>query len=535
MKTGKLLSVIGAGLMLGTGISSMALAETPADQLIIGMSMANILSMDPAESSSREADIPRINVYDTLIEIDPIDKSQLLPGVATEWTISDDRRTISLTMRDDISFHSGNPLTAADVVWSLRRPLVLDSEAASFWKVYGFSAENAEAMIRQTGDFSLEIEFPQPTDPTLLLYVLANPISGIIDSTAALENETDGDLGSAWLATNSAGSGAFVLGDWQANSLLILNRADEYWREPAHMSRVVIRHMPESQTQRLMLERGDIDVAANLSSPDLRGLEGNDDVAIQLTQEGGFYFVSMSTEVEKFQDVRVREAIRYLIDYDGLNETIMPNYGLYHQVPVQMGLATTLPDPGFSLDVERARELLAEAGFPDGFDTNIRVLSDSPFIEVATAFQSSLAQAGINAEIISGGGSVVYDRMRERDYEIAVGRGGGGQAPHAHSNLSSMAYNPDNTPEAQLFSLQNWRASFADDEMNRMIEAALIEQDVATQTQMYLDIQQRYLDIVSPTIPFSQVVTPVAVRSDVVDLIFHPSRTTRLREVSKSR
>jgi len=527
------------GLSLGIALTvyplGAAFADTPPDQLIIGMSMANILSVDPAQSSSREADLARINIYDTLVEIDAHDKSALTPALARDWSVSDDRTTITLNLRDDITFHSGNPLTADDVVWSLRRPLLLDSNAATFWRVYGFSRDNAEQMIRKVDDYTVEIEIPDPTDPTLLLYVLANPVSGIIDSATAMEHDRDGDLATAWLTTNAAGSGAFTLGDWQANSLLILERNDDYWKGVPGMRRVVIRHMPESQTQRLMIERGDIDVAVSLAGPDLRGVEGADGVAIQHTQEGGFYYVSLSQEVEQFQDVRVREAIRYLIDYDGINETIMPGYGLYHQVPVQMGLPATLDNPGFEIDVERARELLAEAGYPNGFTTNIRVLSDSPFIEIATALQANLAEAGITAEIISGGGSVVYDRMRDRDYEIAVGRGGGGQAPHPHANLYNMAYNPDNRPEAQLFALQSWRASYADDEMNRLIEEGLVETDPERQIEIYHQVQQRYLDEVAPTIPISQVVTPVAVRTDVENLIFHPSRTTRLFEVTKNR
>jgi peptide/nickel transport system substrate-binding protein len=536
MKTFKaLLGGVSLGIVLSVYPLSAAMAATPVDQLIIGMSMANILSVDPAQSSSREADLARINIYDTLVEIDANDKSNLMPALATGWTISEDRTTITLTLRDDITFTTGNALDADDVVWSLRRPLLLESNAASFWRVYGFDRDNAEAMIRKVDDYTVEIQIPDPTDPLLLLYILANPVSGIIDSTTAMENETDGDLGTAWLNTNAAGSGAFTLGQWDANSILILERNEGYWKGAADMRRVVIRHMPESQTQRLMIERGDIDVAVSLSGPDLRGLEGAEGVDIQHTQEGGFYYISLSQGVEAFQDQRVREAIRYLIDYDGINETVMPNYGLYHQTPVQMDLPATLEDPGLALDVERAKELLAEAGYPDGFSTNIRVLSDSPFIEIATAFQADLAQAGITAEIISGGGSVVYDRMRDRDYEIAVGRGGGGQAPHPHSNLNSMAFNPDNSDEAQLFALQSWRAEYANEDINRLIDEALVEVDQARQIELYREVQQLYLDVVAPTIPISQVVTPVAVRTEVDNLIFHPSRTTRLFEVTKAR
>jgi peptide/nickel transport system substrate-binding protein len=536
MKLRSLLAAIMLAAAAFSGPIGQAQAATPADQLIIGMSMANILSMDPAQSSSRESDLARINVYDTLVEIDAVDKSKLLPGVATSWSVSADRRILTLKIRDGIKFHSGNPLTGEDVVWSLRRPLLLDANGASYWRPNGFTKENAVQMIRLVDPNTVEIEIPNPTDPTLLLYTLANPITSIIDSKTAMANQKADDLGAAWLNTHEAGSGAFKLREWQSNSILILERNDAFWRGPAKLSRVVIRNMPESQTQRLMIERGDIDVAANLSGPDLKGLSSDSkDVNIQKTQEGGLYFVALSVKDKKYADPRVREAIRYLIDYKGINDTIMPDYGLFHQVPVQMGLPATLDDPGYALDVPRAKKLLADAGYPDGFETNIRALSDTPFIEIATALQSTLAQAGIKAQIISGGGSVVYDKMRDRDFEIAIGRGGGGQAPHPYSNLASMAYNPDNSDNGKLFSFQNWRASFADDKMNKMIETALVETDPVKQKQEYLDIQRRYEEVMSPIQPISQVITPVAVRADVKDLIFHPSRTTRLRDVYKAR
>src|SRR5690606_15692027 len=116
-----------------------------------------------------------------------------------------------------------------------------------------------------------------------------------------------------------------------------------------------------------------------------------------------------------------------------------------------------------------------------------------------------------------------------------VGRGGGGQLPHPDSNLRAIAYNPDNSPQAGLSNFQGWRTSFYDEELNTMIDTALIEPDPDTQIQMYQDIQDRYEEIVHPIRPFSEVVDSVAHRSDVVDLIINPSWSTDLSVVSKSR
>ena len=200
-----------------------------------------------------------------------------------------------------------------------------------------------------------------------------------------------------------------------------------------------------------------------------------------------------------------------------------------------MGLPGELPDPGYKLDVEQAKKYLAEAGCPDGFSTTIRVLPDAPFLDAATSIQSTLAQAGIKAEILTGNGEQVYGAMRERKFDMIVGRGGGGTDPHPHSNLRNQVYNPDNRDEAKLTSFQGWRTAFYDPKINEMVDAALLEQDTAKQKKMYEDIQL-YVEEVVPSIqPFSQAVNSVAYRSDVKNYAYHYAWTTRFRDVVKER
>ena len=208
---------------------------------------------------------------------------------------------------------------------------------------------------------------------------------------------------------------------------------------------------------------------------------------------------------ERFANPKVREALRYLIDYQGINAAIMPYYGQEHQRPIATGFLGELPDPGYTLDVEKAKALLAEAGYPDGFKVTLRALADAPFMSAATAIQATLAQAGIEAEIISGSGEQIYGAMRERNFELLVGRGGGGQLPHPDSNLRALVYNPDNSDEAKLTNFQGWRTSFFDPELNAQIDAALVETDPAKQETMYEGIQEQIEEVVPSIQPFSEV------------------------------
>jgi len=512
-------------------------AKTPDDQLIIGVSMNNLLTLDPASATGNNVVEIACNVYDYLVELDANDPTRLLPGLAQEWTIAPDGRRISFKLRSEARFHSGNPVTAEDAAWSFRRVLKLNLAMASPWKSYGFTAKNIDQLIRATDAATLVIDLPQPTDPKIVLYTLGTSVSAVIlDRKTVLEHDKNGDMGAAWLTTHAAGSGPFVLDEWRAKEVLIMSRYTRYWREPPKMRRVIMRHMTESQSLRLMLTRGDLDMATGLSVPDIEALKRNPEIDVHSVKRGTLYYVAVSAKDPKFADKRVREAVlRKLVDFDGINKSVMPYYGVYHQRPVPLGLTATLPEPGYQFDVVAARKLLADAGMPNGFKTTIRVVAESPFTNIATNLQSTLAKAGIDASILPGTGNQVYGAMRERNFEIIVGRGGGGAEPHPHSSLRALVYNPDNRDAAKLTNFQGWRTSFSDPELNQLIEGGLTQRDEKKQTELYVEAQRAFDADVPAIQPVSQMVDTVVLRKDILNYVGHPSVTTRLREVSKQR
>lgn len=527
-------TTVALGAVLIGAIPLHAFAETPKDQLVVATTMSNILTLDPAAITGRETVQVLNNVYDTLVVLSDKDRS-IQPRLAERWEISDDRNSITFHLRKDAKFASGNPVTANDVAWSLKRVLSRNLAQSSFLKTRGYKAEEADKLFVAQDEYTFVLNLPKPDDPNLVLMILGqNGPGSIIDSKAVLENEKDGDLGAAWLTLNSAGSGPFKLGQWKSNEFIILTRNDDYWGEKPAMKRVLMRHLPESQSQRLMLEKGDIDVAYSLQAPDLKSLEADKDITIESTPGSGFYYLGVSMKDERYANKKVREALRYLIDYEGLDKAVMPYYGKLHQRPISSGVLGSLPDQGFKLDIPKAKALLAEAGYPNGFKTTLRVLSEDPFMKAATAIQNTLGQAGIQAELISGSGDQIYGAMRERKFELLVGRGGGGQQPHPDNNLRSMAYNPNNADEAKLTNYQGWRTSFFDEKLNKMIEDALVERDSAKQAKAYEDIQAYMDEVVLSIQPFSEVVDTAAYRSDVKGMIVSPWYS-RFEVVTKER
>jgi len=442
------LSLLGA--MLALGPMAAVQAKTPADQLIVGMSMVNLFSIDPANAPGLDASGVNANLYDTLVKRDQGNPEKHLPQLAERWEISEDGKQVTFHLRRDVKFHSGNPLTAEDVAWSLYRVMKLNFGLATTWKAYGYSVDNIQGLIRATDPHTLVVELPQPADPLLLIDSLAtSPSAVIVDRQEALKHEKDGDLGAAWLVTNEAGSGPFTLTKWSANDALVMTRFDGYWAGPAKMKRVLVRHMTESQSLRLMLERGDLDLVYGMAAPDIKAIESSPKLQVQPLQRGTMYYVAMSMKQPEFANQKVREAVRNLIDYKGIDEQVMPHYGMLNQQPMQLGLDARLPDPGYKMDVAKAKALLAEAGYPQGFTTTIRTLSEPPFIDIAARMQSTLAEGGIKASIVTGTGNQVYGAMRARNFEMIVARGAE-RYPHPYFSLRTFVYNPDNSDSAGL-------------------------------------------------------------------------------------
>ena len=142
-----------------------AFAETPDDQLVVGFSMTNVLTLDPAAITGREPVQILANVYDGLVSLDAKDRAKVNPDLAESWEIAPDGKSITFHLREGATFASGNPVTAEDVVWSLNRLMTLNLAQASFLKTHGFTADNAAASFTAPDAKTVVVTLPKPVDP----------------------------------------------------------------------------------------------------------------------------------------------------------------------------------------------------------------------------------------------------------------------------------------------------------------------------------------------------------------------------------
>jgi peptide/nickel transport system substrate-binding protein len=495
-------------------------AKTPRDILVIAFQIDDIISLDPAEIFEFTAAEYAGNTYDRLIGYDHEDVSKIFGVAAESWTISADGKTYTFKMRSGVKFASGNPMTAEDAAFSLQRAIVLDKSPAFILTQFGFTADNVKDKIKATDDMTLVIETDKAYAPTFVLYCLTATISSIVDKKLVMEHEQDGDLGYNWLKTNYAGVGPFKLNQWKANESLTLDRNDNYWGGVPAMKRVITRHIVEPATQQLLLEKGDIDIARNLGPDQLESIRKNPDTYVQEGVKGAVYYLGLNQKNEALSKPQVRQALKFLVDYKGMEGTVVKDLMSIHQAFLPKGFLGALETTPFTLDVGKAKALLAEAGYPNGFKVTMDTRNTSPIMEMAQSIQATFAQAGVELEIIPGDGGQTLGKYRARNHDIYIGRWGPDyQDPH--TNADTFARNPDNSDDAKSKPLA-WRNAWDIPEMTKEADAAVLERDPARRAEMYLEIQKVH-QATSPFVIMFQQTEVAGVRADTKGFIIGPA------------
>lgn len=504
-------------MMLAAAPSS---AETPDDVLVMADFIDDMISLDPAEVFEFSGAEYRAQVYDNLITFPPDDVADLRGHVAESWSVSDDGKVMTFKIRDGITFHSGNELTAEDVAYSLQRVVALNKTPGFILTQFGFSADNMAETIKATDPSTLVLTMDKAYAPTFLLYCLTAGVGSIVDKKLLQEHEEAGDYGYGWLKTQSAGSGPFKLRNWKPNESWTADANPDYWLGAPGVERVVVRHVPETGTQRLMLEKGDIDIARKLTPEDFAAVSSNPDIKTEKSPKGAIWYFSLNQKNPNLAKPEVAEAFKYLVDYDAIVSNIMKGKALTHQAFLPQGFLGAIEDKPYGLDVARAKELLAAAGLPDGFKVTMDTRNNSPTKDIAQAIQATAAQAGVQIEIIPADNKQTLTKYRARTHDIYIGQWGPDyQDPH--TNAETFAANYDNGEESKSKTLA-WRNSWDIPAMTEETLAAVLETDAAARAALYEKIQREHQKV-SPFVIIAQDIETIASRNNVSGMIWGPS------------
>lgn len=457
--------------------------------------------LDPHRTSSYFSFQVLENVYDTLVETDA--NLDMQPALAESWEVSDDQLTWTFTLRDGVTFHDGSDFTSEDVVYSYRR--IIDEELANAWKLASI------ADIQAPDDTTVVITLTQPS-PNLLSNLGGFKGVAIVSS----ENVESGDI-----TTAPVGTGPFSLAEYVAGDHITLGANPDYWGGAPAIGGVEYRFISEPATALAALRAGEIDWTDVVPPQQVEELEGDEELELGVAPSSDYWYLALNERREPWSDVRVRQAIAYAIDRDAILQAVSYGTATANQLAIPEQSIWYTEYDGYSTDLERAQELLAEAGYAGGA---LDLLATTDYPETITAAQiiaSNLEPLGIEVSIRQMDFSQWLDEQDAGNFDMLMMGWLGNIDP---DDFYYSQHHSAGTSNAQ---------GYANPEVDSLLDAARIETDQPTRADLYAQAatiiadEASYIYLYNPSVV--QAWSPVVSGYEVL-----PDRAVRFRDVELS-
>jgi peptide/nickel transport system substrate-binding protein len=357
-------------LLLASAVSCAA--PEPRTSLVFAAS-ADARTLDPHNTTDSQSDQVIWMIYNALIRYD--ENMNIAPDLALAWSVAEDQLTWTFELRKGVRFHDGAPFDARAVKANFER--VLDPEQGHNRRDLFAPIERVEVV----DDFTVRIvtRYPFGAFEPMMAHV-----------SAAIRSP----------AKDGSGTGPYKLRSWRKDLELVLDRNEDYWGERGKLDTIVYRPIPEAASRVIALESGDVDVITQIPPADLKRLESEPDVVVSKTLSIGAQQFRFHCKRKPFTDPRVRQAISYAIDRRSILENLMPGMAEPSTGPLTPRIRGRADLGEIPYDPDKAKELLAEAGYPDGFETRITTTPRYNMgVELAQAVAAQLSKVGIEAEI----------------------------------------------------------------------------------------------------------------------------------------
>lgn len=349
---------------------------TLRDTLVVGMG-ADAVSLDPHRSNDQSSSRVRGHIYETLIAQD--NDLNLIPGLAESWT-QVDALTFEFKLKQGVTFHDGSPFTAADVKFTFDRAVASPD--------IGFIM-NPIASTDVVDDFTVRLTTKFAFAP--MLASLAHPAAAILSRNVVVDGY-DFEM--------PVGTGPFKFVDRVVGDSLTLARFDDYHGTKAVTPNLVFRVIPDNSVRTIELETGAIDIAYDIGPADVNRVDSNPDLVLVRDANLSMTYIGFNFQKAPFDNIKVRQAINLALDMEAIVEVVMRGVGAPAFGPIGPNVFGANNDlEPYPFDVARARALMAEAGFPDGFETTLWTNENQIRMDIAEIAQNQLAEIGIKVTV----------------------------------------------------------------------------------------------------------------------------------------
>lgn len=356
----------------------------------------NSLTMDPAFNNLNDDSVQQNMVFNKLVNVDP--NFQPVPELAKSWSVSEDGKTWTFVLEQGVTFHDGKAMTAADVVYSFKRLIdpATGSPGAgllSFLTPEGIVAVDDSTVTMTTQDVVAELPL-----------LIANKYTMIVQDGATSDS----------LKTLGMGTGPFVQDVYDlAQDTRIFQKNPTYWRKDAPVADCLdLKVITEEVSRIAAVQAGSIDLLLSAGPSALTSLQGDARVTVvPAAGAGGYMTLSMQTDAAPFDDVRVRQAMKLVVDRQLIVDTVLLGNGLAgNDNPVAPNNPAAYRADTIPRDVEKAKALLAEAGHPDGIKVDLNTADAGPgYVMLAQVYQQMAADAGITVNIVNNPADSYWD------------------------------------------------------------------------------------------------------------------------------
>ena len=433
---------------------------------------ADVTSLDPHQGKETPAVQVNTQIFDTLVTVDP-ETNEVVPQIAESWEQTDDQ-TYVFKIREGIKFHDGSDLTAEDVKFSLDR--ARNSAAVSY--IVNFIEE-----VTVDDDHTVTVKTTAPYAPTLRN--LAIPFAAIVPKAVVEADENA-------FIQNPVGSGPYKFVEWNHGDHVTLKAFDDYYAGKPETENLIMKVIPETSQRTIALETGEVDLAYDLAVNDIPKVNSDDKLTVYEIPSLTCWYVSMNMNKKPFDNPKVREAMSMAIDRQTIIDTINAGSGQTADAIIAPAVFGYYSTGVKEYNPTKAKELRAEAGYPNGFSTTLWVNDNQSRIEMCQAMQAMLLEVGVqcNLEVLEFGSFISRTTAGDHDLAYFGWTTSSGDADYSYYSLEHST---------QQGAAGN-RSFLADPDVDKLIEEARSNTNEEERKELYKELAIK-LDEINNNIP----------------------------------